>query len=507
MLSFATEFPVDSGRSGDDFAYAFRQWLLGSPHTEFTAEELRGDSGTEWERRTAAERLQVFRHQSSSGDAVGFRYTKRSEDLEWVTHATFSKEPDDAWVGLRTSCESRHPASRLPPAKKPILVRVLLEQLHGGPDGALVVGSEPVLLSADDLGLAVNCLSGESNCRLPIVYVSAGFIAGHTVDPQRLAQALSGMAHVLVEPNRAFSCQLRERVGGENVYGGTVGIYWPDGAGRRSFFLGPQFASADEISLAVIEEVQKALTNRRAMHRCTLAAVQKHISRRAIDELRQQGSTNVDLYVQEFDKELEAKREELAGAEQEIQRLKAEVRRYESRDPTGSGLVFAGAERDLFEGEVHGVIREALVDACDRVPSHSRRQHVLRSVVKSIPASSPAKKLRDELKELLRDYRSMDGTTRKILTNMGFEISEEGKHFKLCFEGDQRYTFTLPKSGSDHRGGLNAASDISRRCSSEVRANKPLERDGQLEGFHFAERSALGARSFPNWGRAPVVVS
>ena len=51
---------------------------------------------------------------------------------------------------------------------------------------------------------------------------------------------------------------------------------------------------------------------------------------------------------------------------------------------------------------------------------------------------------------------------RRELEDMGFSISEDGKHFKLVFQGDDRYTFTLPKSGSDWRGGLNAASDIGR---------------------------------------------
>ena len=45
---------------------------------------------------------------------------------------------------------------------------------------------------------------------------------------------------------------------------------------------------------------------------------------------------------------------------------------------------------------------------------------------------------------------------------MGFRISNGGKHYKLVYQGDDRYTYTLPSSGSDHRGGLNAANDIGR---------------------------------------------
>jgi hypothetical protein len=57
----------------------------------------------------------------------------------------------------------------------------------------------------------------------------------------------------------------------------------------------------------------------------------------------------------------------------------------------------------------------------------------------------------------------MDGRTKKGLETLGFSIEEEGKHHKLTFGGDDRYTFTLPKSGGDHRGGLNAAAGISKR--------------------------------------------
>lgn len=70
---------------------------------------------------------------------------------------------------------------------------------------------------------------------------------------------------------------------------------------------------------------------------------------------------------------------------------------------------------------------------------------------------------REELKRLLRGYKSMDRVTKGGLEAMGFSISEDGKHYKLVYHDDDRYTFALPKSGGDHRGGLNAASDIGKR--------------------------------------------
>lgn len=46
---------------------------------------------------------------------------------------------------------------------------------------------------------------------------------------------------------------------------------------------------------------------------------------------------------------------------------------------------------------------------------------------------------------------------------MGFSIEEDGKHYKITFAGDDRYMFTLAKTGGDFRGGLNAAATISNR--------------------------------------------
>jgi hypothetical protein len=89
--------------------------------------------------------------------------------------------------------------------------------------------------------------------------------------------------------------------------------------------------------------------------------------------------------------------------------------------------------------------------------------HVLDAVLAANPsADDEVAALRERLKQTLRDSRGMEAKTRRGLEEMGFAISDEGKHYKLVFQGDDRYTFTLPKTGSDHRGGLNAASDIAR---------------------------------------------
>jgi hypothetical protein len=204
------------------------------------------------------------------------------------------------------------------------------------------------------------------------------------------------MAHVVVEPNRAFSLRLKTEVGSENVYGGTVGVYWPEGAGRRSFFIGREFESPDEIRRAISEEIRMALTNRRPLDRCTWASVQQQVSRRAFEMLKAAGSQEVDRYIQEFDKELLARDERLADAEREVGRLRAEVRKYESRSPLGSGLAIrTGPEQDLYPGELGEIVRDAIQDAASRVGEDSRRKHILSSILEANLSTGEPGRLRE----------------------------------------------------------------------------------------------------------------
>lgn len=464
MLSFATEFPVDATRTSIDFLLAVRQWLLGSPHTAFEESDLfEIEARTEFSTRKSNELIETLKYEATGSDTAAVRYTKLDRGLEWVSTIVFSRSQPTSWIGVRTSCESQHPSARLPVARKPVFVQTFLTRLGGGSDGEIKVQPVPLRLANSDIPLAARCMSGRAGCRLPLIYVSARFQGGHTVDVESLAEALAGMAHVLVEPNRAFSVRLMSEVSSQNVYGGAIGVYWPEGGGRRSFFLHHESESLLEMERAVVEEVRSALANRRPLPRVTWPAVQELISRRTYNTLREQGSTEVQKYAEEFDKELKSKQEEIEDAEREISRLEAELRKYQAQNPMQSGLALQTApEQDLYAGELLGVVRDALADAVTRVTEDSRRQHILNSIVRANPPTGEAEAMRNRLKTLLRDFRSMDAKVRSALQDMGFEISEEGKHFKIVFQGDDRYTFTMPKSGSDHRGGLNLASDIAR---------------------------------------------
>ncbi len=464
MLSFATEIPVGAEQTSDSFIEAVKEWLLGSPHTRLTKDDIAdiGSAGQQSASR-GTEAVISLRVARERRDLAAVRYKRTDEDLEWTTTVTFSRHGIDTWVSIRVFCESKHPAARLPIAKKPVVVRTLLQALGGGRDGELQVGQEAYYLSNTEIEKAAKLIVGDSECRLPIVYVSASFYGGYTLDVNRLASDLSGMAHVVVEPNRPFSLRLKLEANSENVYGGSIGIYWPDGGGRRSFFLGRTHETPSELAKAIFDEVRLALTNRRPLERCTWASVQEMVSRQTFEQLKESGSDKVEEYIGAFDKEINAKNAQLEDAENEIGRLKAELRMYQSRIPSLSSVgLKTGAEQDFYPNEIAVIVIDAIIDYQSRVPPDSRRAHVATALLDSNKLDDNAGVYREKLKELLRGFTKLDQKVRRGLEELGFSIAEDGKHYKITFQGDDRYTFTLPKSGSDHRGGLNAASDIGR---------------------------------------------
>lgn len=485
MISFATDFAVDPAHGPEDFLRAIASWLLDVERTAIAAEQLQAlPTETSSRINTGGELLQTLIARQPDATVAGIRYSRQEEHLTWITTVVFSRRlktrgndagnadlPDmaipetdtapasDAWLGIRIECTSSLPQAHLPVDRDPAIVPTLLNALGGGLDGPLRVSNQPRLLAGHELPLAADLILGDSDHRLPIVYVSACFQPGHAIDPRRLASRLAGRAHVVVEPGNSFSRQLQALAKSTNVYGGTVGIYWPEGGEPRRFYLGTLYQTAAELGDAIQEDLHRTLRQRRPLPRCTWAHLREQVSQNTIAALKSAGSLSIDDCIRSFGEEIAAKEQLLQEAEEEIERL----RQREIRPGDDNILLSPGTERNFYDQEILGIVLDALADARKYVPPDSRRHHVLQSIVGANPLPHrTANAHRDALKNLLRGTSTLDARIRRGLESMGFRISNGGKHYKLVYQEDDRYTYTLPKSGSDHRGGLNAANDIGR---------------------------------------------
>ncbi len=462
MANFSTEFPIDLKNSVADVMRLACKWITGSPHSRVPSDKLH-ELPTNAERVIAVGAEQVSLAHALVGEAElgGLRYEKAEGGLAWTTSIVTLKAPERHILSLQVVCEALNTAVHLPPPKKPHFIRQALTELGGGADGEIPITDQPFRLSPGEEAIAGALILGTANNTLPIVYVSASFAGEHLVNPDELARFVSGMAHVVVEPDRRFSFRVRELTQSRNVYGGTVGVYWPNSEARRAYFFDDELRNARALQLEIAKDIRVALSNRRQRSNCTWSYLKEALSKIRFEQLKAAGSTELQDFIDAFDADIAAKQARVAEAEEEIARLSAEVRRLSSSEQTSrSAVISLGREQDLYESEIRDIIIRALEDAERATRPGSRHQHVLQDLLHANIPSGARENLHEEIKTLLKTYRNMDSKTRSALVRIGFDLSEDGKHYKAVFQGDPRYTFTLPKTSGDHRAGKNMASDI-----------------------------------------------
>ncbi len=463
MLSFATEFPVCE-TSSERFVEAVRAWISGSPHAKLTAEHLSSiPTSGRWKVDSGSVSLEAILTKEDQHEIAAFRYSALDRDIQWVTEVTYSKTPEDDWIGIRTDREATRPLVSLPPAKKPYIVRTLIEKLGGGLDDELHVSDSAHHFSELDTRMAIRLLNADAENYLPLAYVSCPFTEQSIINAELLAKSLGGMAHVIVEPSRSFSKSIQRDVGSRNVYGGSIGVYWPNGEKYR-YYINDITPTEAAVRQAIVSDIRSALINRRPLARCTWARAEADLARSVFETLKNSGSEDVSEYVSAFDSEIRAKDEQLSEAEKEIKHLKSRIRSLEFKNSTHHATSWEiCSEQQLRKGEFDEVIRDALIFAAANVQAGSRRQDIITAAAYEIQESSYLKDSREILKQILRNYTSMSGDISRNLKELGFDISDDGKHYKLIYMQDDRYVFSLPKSGSDWRGGMNSVSDIAKR--------------------------------------------
>lgn len=466
MINYSTEFPIDDKTTVTDVLSLACEWITGSPHTKIPESAL-GELPIDTEIHITVddESVTIGAAKTDAFEIGGVRYVRiEDKSLEWITSIVTVKTPLHHLLSVQVSCEALTTAARLPTPKKPYVIRQVLSELGGGMDGSIPVADKPFYLGENEADVAAKLISGVAGNRLPIVYVSANYDGSHIVNPTQLAKWVSGMAHVVVEPSRAFSVNLKSLSASRNAYGGNVGVYWPESEARKSYYLDTKHNTGDIIQTDIANDIRIAISNRRQKTNCNWLHLNEVISRCRYDKLKASGSTELNAFVEAFDSDQRAKEDRINEAEQEIGRLTAELRKYGAgNQSSSSGLIASGKEQDLYQGEIKDIVILALQDSLRNSRDDSRRRHVIQDLLQHNELTGTAVTFEEEIKSIFKSYVDMDAKTRTALARLGFDVSEEGKHYKAVFQGDGRYTFSISKTSSDHRAGRNMASDINNK--------------------------------------------
>lgn len=129
----------------------------------------------------------------------------------------------------------------------------------------------------------------------------------------------------------------------------------------------------------------------------------------------------------------------------------------ESEDP----VIFYGEESDLYEGEIKDIILSILEKEYKNIPEKTRRRDVLESILKANNISGVGMDILSRVKKALKDYKTLNGSTKLLLESLGFEVENTKEHYKIRFKNDPRYLVVLSKTASDYKQGKNFTSDMS----------------------------------------------
>lgn len=471
MLLFSTLLPIKDTMTKDDFIRLAIEWNQSSPHSENIIPNMEWNGERNISYGTDELWLEIKEYRNKN--TIAIRYEKTEVDgVIWDTDYVMNFDE----MKLAVRLDRSYLESALTVYSKfstPYFISMLIEQNYIKDDGNLPVSNRPVIIKDSDVEMIARVINGESKYRLPVVYVSKTFYGEDPVDVKKMSSRLKGVAHVLVQKGGWQNSEIRQLCDNKNEYHGAIGIYYSNQAmGHKRFFYRAYDGSDDKLMEKVIRSVINYSNSQMVDMLYTWYGVNNALLHDRYSSQREKklaAEYEKAKAVDEADQLIESVDEELTRLQRQVDRL---TKANDSLIYENQGLrakldsseeipiLFLGDEEEFFQGEIREMILDALTEKMKNTPNQTRRHDVLNDIIQKNGYERVFDKKASEVKATLRDYKNMSGTTRKFLTDLGFIITEEGKHYRLTYYGDGRYKTTIAKSGSDYREGKNIAATI-----------------------------------------------
>lgn len=494
MLLFSTILDINETMTKDAFIRLVIEWNQGSPHANNII------PGIQWngERniRYGEERLWLDIEEYRNQNIIAVRYEKKEDDgAIWDTDYVMNFNSMKMAVRLDRSYTAEALEAD-PKFSTPHFITLLIERGYLKDDHQLPVHRSATVINAENIDLLVGVIAGKVRYNLPVVYVSKTCNDEDPVNVSFLASRLKGVAHVMLEEGNCLNQTIRNQCNGNNEYYGAIGVYYPSrgmshrrylyrsAVGYDSFLLERVIRSVIQYSNAQMvdtlftwqgvnnallrdrlisqreerlaaEEAQRAAEAEATKLLDTLDEEERRIRKQAFEDARSEANEileGFDAEMQKLQDQIEALTRANEALQFENQGLKTKL---DSRDSVP--VLFMGDEFDFYPGEVKDLLLATLSEAVKGVQTNSRRADIIRDIIRSNDYQKLSATRAEEAKRILKNYDGMSARTRQALKALGFEISEEGKHYKVIYYGDGRYQTTYSKTPSDGRTGKNSA--------------------------------------------------
>ena len=472
MLIFSTKLPVKETFTRQKFFELVVRWNQDSPHHRIDGIEWDGGCRHRW--GDMKNMLEITEY----NDVAAAHFVQSEHGVHWTTEFILHTERRE--IGIYLSREATENTVYFHKEfKPPYFLKLLMRENVLGSDGGLAISEYPQSFGvpADEQQVLTQlCLEDAGAFRLPVVYLTRDWFTEHcVVDEGELARRLCGVAHVLVEYDKDVSRTLKDLCHGKNVYNGGMAVYFPSVSAAAKRFIPYDGMDVEKVMTQMVRMIFRYMNQQKREQLDTWDGIQMMQMRRQADQLleekhrieetRKQTSKEKEQYWDEYvkaQKQVEELTKQNARLQSELAGLRARV------DSMGENpLLYYGDEKEFYQGEMLEFVRTALSEKLDRLPKekdrHLRCADVLQDLLNANESEEMQAQRQAELKRALKGYRTLTPDIRRTLIDIGFKITSDGKHHKLTYYDNDRYTVTMAKSGSDWRGGDNLFSEIKKR--------------------------------------------
>lgn len=471
MLLFSTILNINENMSEENFIQLVVEWNQTNPYKYNVIPDIEwnGESNI----RFGNDQLWLEINEYADKNIIAVRYEKIAEDgAVWDTDYVMNF--NEMRMAIQLDRSYKEDALFISPDfSTPHFITLLIERGYLKDDNDLPVDRVPLLINDTNLFYISRVICREIKYQLPVVYISKNYYDEDPIDAKKLAGRLKGVAHVMLQETKLTNKTLMTATEKRNDYNGSIGIYFPNSLSKKNYRYYREEGYDEALYNKVLREVIKYsnsfvlddLYTWSGVNNALLAdgLASQRIARQEAENARRKAEEEKEDVYAEFDSELDTLEKHLAMLRKENAALRAENQGLRSKlaENDAAPILFTGEETDFFAGEIREFALRALNLALqNNIKAQTRFADVISDLITNNLTEEELTKRQAKIKELLSSYTGMTSEIRQELLNMGIIITDDGKHYKLTYHGDDRYVNTIAKTPSDWRGSKNMVAQL-----------------------------------------------
>ena len=494
MLLFSTKLDIVDSMTIDDFISLVIEWNQGSRHPENVIPEIswNGEHNICYGNPNLWMEIQEYRNQN----IVAVRYEKREEDgIIWDTDYVMNFNEHRMAIRLDRSYTEDALVTN-DAFSTPYFIAMLIREGYVREDAGLSLSNDPIYITNVNMNILTDVVAVRKEHKLPIVYVSKTEFDTDPVNVKDLSWRLKGIAHVLVQTSSLMTDAMISECGQQIERNGEIGIYYPNQTiTSRRFTYNVAGGYDEKLQKAAINTVLKYCNSQVVGPLYTWFGVNNALLQDKLDSQREKredaenrlsdtlkqlvnsitaheaerkdiekkAQDEAYAILDEFQTEIDDYKDQIERLNNEVSRLQAE--NYGLRNKLASNgshpiLNTGDQESDIYPGEVKDLVLSALIAYLRQIAKGTRRYDVLTDVINSNDYQGSGEKRKAEIHRLIDGYTRITPVIKNGLKDLRIELTEDGAHCKLKYNGEDRYMSVLAKTPSDVRAGANNASEI-----------------------------------------------